>query len=365
MKTAIIHDWLNGMRGGEKVLESLCDLYPDAPIYTLFYEPDRVSQKIRRRKIIPSILQKFPFSRRHYRNYLPLFPAAIGRFDLSGYERIISISHCAAKGVRIPPNALHVCYCLTPMRYIWDLFDVYFRHRSMLSPTKITMALLRERLRRWDVATSRSVDFFVATSRHIAEKIQVYFARESEIIPPPVDSDFFTPDQSQQQDFYLLVSALVPYKRVDVAVEAFRGRHEQLIIAGTGPEAKSLMRNAPRNVKFLGWVGQENLRELYRRCRALIFPPEEDFGIVPLEAMACGKPVIAYGAGGALDTIQDGKTGIFFREQTPASLRNALEQFNPDVFIPEDLRRHACEYSKESFANRWMDFMRGVEKRSC
>jgi len=365
LKAALIHDWLNGMRGGEKVLESFCDLYPDAPIFTLFYEPDCVSEKIRTRMVIPSVLQKFPLARRYYRHYLPLFPWAIRRFDLAGFDHVISISHCAAKGVRIPKGAVHICYCLTPMRYIWDKFDDYFS--VGFSPEGAVMGLLRGKLRRWDVTTSAGVNFFVATSRHIAEKIRVYFARESEVIPPPVDAEYFSPAEADEaaqkaaaakEDYYLIVSALVPYKRVDVAVEAFRGRRERLFIAGSGPEEKKLRRNATDNVTFLGWVENDVLRELYRHCRALIFPQEEDFGIAPLEAMACGSPVVAYGRGGILDTVEEGRTGLFFREQTPESLRRALDSFRRDDFDPEVLRRHALKFTRENFTARWRAFLK-------
>jgi glycosyltransferase involved in cell wall biosynthesis len=365
LKAALIHDWLNGMRGGEKVLESFCDLYLDAPIFTLFYEPDCVSEKIRTRMVIPSVLQKFPLARRYYRHYLPLFPWAIRRFDLAGFDHVISISHCAAKGVRIPKGAVHICYCLTPMRYIWDKFDDYFS--VGFSPEGAVMGLLRGKLRRWDVKTSAGVDFFVATSRHIAEKIRVYFARESEVIPPPVDAEYFSPAGADEEarkaaapkgDYYLIVSALVPYKRVDVAVEAFRGRRERLFIAGSGPEEKKLRRNATDNVTFLGWVENDILRELYRHCRALLFPQEEDFGIAPLEAMACGRPVVAYGRGGILDTVEEGRTGLFFREQTPESLRRALDSFRREDFDPAVLRRHALKFTREHFTARWRAFLK-------
>jgi glycosyltransferase involved in cell wall biosynthesis len=372
LKAALIHDWLNGMRGGEKVLESFCDLYPDAPIFTLFYEPDCVSEKIRTRMVIPSVLQKFPLARRYYRHYLPLFPWAIRRFDLAGFDHVISISHCAAKGVRIPKGAVHICYCLTPMRYIWDKFDDYFG--VGFSPEGAAMGLLRGKLRRWDVATSAGVNFFVATSRHIAEKIRVYFARESEVIPPPVDAEYFSPagaDEEAQEpatpkgEYYLIVSALVPYKRVDVAVEAFRGRRERLFIAGSGPEENKLRRNATDNVTFLGWVENDVLRELYRHCRALIFPQEEDFGIAPLEAMACGKPVVAYGRGGILDTVEEGRTGLFFREQTPESVRRALDSFRRDDFDPAVLRRHALKFTRENFTARWRAFLKEKAGVQC
>jgi glycosyltransferase involved in cell wall biosynthesis len=356
------------MRGGEKVLECFCDLFPDAPIYTLFYEPDLVSEKIRSRRIIASSLQKLPFTRRHYRNYLPLFPWAASRFDLKGFDLVVSISHCAAKGVRVPRGVPHVCYCLTPIRYVWDKFSVYFGHRSAVSPSRLAMSLFRKSLQKWDRETAGKVDFLIATSRYISEKIKLYLGQESMIIPPPVDTGFFCPApraDAAKEDYYLLVSALVPYKRVDLAVQAFAGRCEKLVIVGSGPEEKRLKKNAPHNVRFLGWQKDSDLLELYRNCRALIFTPEEDFGIVPLEAMACGKPVIAFGKGGALDTMIEGKTGVFFMEQTTGSLNRAIDSLDPAQFDPAYLRRHAEGFSREEFVLRMRNFFREKAGLAC
>lgn len=361
MRVALVHDWLNGMRGGEKVLEVFCDLFPDAPIYTLFLEPDRISEKIKRHRIITSPLQKLPFTRDHYRNYLPLFPRAMKRFDLRGFDLVVSISHCAAKGVCVPEGIPHVCYCLTPMRYIWDKFSVYFGHKSLISPTRLGMSFFRDSLKKWDKATAGKVDFLIATSRYISEKVRVYLGQESIIIPPPVDTDFFCPASkadSGKEEYFLVVSALVPYKRVDLAIKTFKRRSDLLYIVGSGPEVKRLRRNAPANIRFLGWQNNTNLLNLYRDCRALIFPPEEDFGIVPLEAMACGKPVIAFGKGGALDTIVEGKTGLFFQEQTIDSLNRAIDSFDPGKFDPGLLRSHAEKFSKNNFSLRLQDFFK-------
>ena len=370
MKVALVHDWLNGMRGGEKVLELWCDLFPEAPIYTLFYEPDRVSAKIRSHKVISSGLQKFPLTRKHYRYYLPLYPGAIRKFDLSGFDLVISTSHCVAKGVRIPRGARHVCYCLTPMRYIWDKYEDYFGDKGVLSPGRVMMSLVRGRLQRWDVSTADSVDFFIATSRYIAERIKKYYGRKSIIINPPIDTDFFRTSSNGNEaeprgDYYLVVSALVPYKRVDVAVDAFRGRKERLLVVGTGPEEAKLKRSSPGNVTFIGWIGDEDLRRLYRDCLALIFPAEEDFGLAPLEAMACGRPVIAFKGGGALETVIPGKTGVFFPDQNTSSLSSTLEAFRPDEYYPSDLYNHALNYSKQNFFNRMRSFFKNKVNVSC
>jgi len=373
MKAALVHDWLNGMRGGEKVLELVCDIFPGAPIHTLFYEPESVSEKIRKRTVIPSPLQKFPFTRDSYRMYLPLYPWAIRRFDFPGIDVVFSISHCAAKGVRAPKGAIHICYCLTPMRYIWDKFHDYFGGKGLLSPTGNIMKALRKPLQSWDRATAERVDFFITTSRYVAERIRKYYGKESEIIPPPVNVDFFQPGSPNSGGnygdikpggFYLLTSALVPYKRVDLAVEAFRDRPERLIVVGRGPEEKILRGSRPDNVDFTGWVSDEDLLWLYQNCRAFIFPAEEDFGIAPVEAMACGRPVIAYGKGGILDTVVENKTGLFFQDQTPASLKSALDRFSPDDFDPEVLRNHARRFSGQAFLNKIRLFLRervGVE----
>ncbi|MBN1902669.1 glycosyltransferase [Candidatus Sumerlaeota bacterium] len=368
MKVALVHDWLNGMRGGEKVLECLCDLFPDAPVYALFYEPDLVSEKINRHTVIPSLLQKLPFTRERYRNYLPLFPWAIRKFDLRGFDLVVSSSHCAAKGVIVPNGVPHVCYCHTPMRFIWDKFDVYFGKKGLLSLSRIAMSFFRKSLQAWDRETARKVNFFIANSRYISEKISLFLGQDSIIIPPPVDADFFTPApdvDAGKKDFFLIVSALVPYKRVDLAVQAFAGRSETLFVAGTGPEEKKLEKIAGSNVRFLGWQSDHDLRELYRNCRALIFTPEEDFGIVPLEAMACGKPVIAFGKGGALDTIVEGKTGLFFMEQTPQAVNRAIGSFDPEQFDSAALRKHAENFSRGNFLIRLRDFFRKKVGISC
>ena len=297
MKVAIIHDWLTGMRGGEKVLEAFCELFPQAHVYTLLHLPRTVSPSIEALPIHTSFIQNLPFSKKGYRRYLPLFPMAIERFDLKGYDLILSCSHCVAKGIVPPPDALHISYLLTPMRYAWDMFGEYFgAKKSRLIPFFIHY------LRMWDVTSSQRVDDFLAISKHVQRRIMKYYRRDAEVIYPPVDTRRFKPG-TKKGDFFLIVSSLVSYKAVDVAVEAFNRLGYPLRIIGSGPEEQRLRAMARSNVAFLGWQRDEVVAEAYSRCRALIFPGEEDFGIVPLEAMASGRPVIAFGRGGALETI--------------------------------------------------------------
>lgn len=361
MKVAIVHDWLNGMRGGEKVLEDLLELFPDADLFTLFYEPERISAAINRRPIRVSALQRAPFTRRHYRLLLPLYPWAVKRFDLTGYDLVLSSCHCAAKGVRVPEGASHICYCYTPMRYLWDLYDAYFGGKRRLSLGGLAMPFFKERLRRWDVETAQGVDLFVAISRHIAEKIERCYQREARVVYPPVDVERFHIDPDGPADYFLIVSALTPYKMVDVAVRAFNQLEGdlaptstqvgdwRLVVAGRGPELSRLRQLAGPRVELRGWVGDDELVELYARCRALILPGPEDFGIAPLEAMASGRPVIAFSRAGALETVVEGKTGEFFNEPTAASLKKAIETFAPDAYNPAILRAHAAKFGRERF----------------
>ncbi len=278
MRVALVHDWLTGLRGGEKVLEELVELFPDATVFTLVYQKGASSSRIESRPIVTAFTQKLPFAKSHYRWYLPLFPWAIESLDLSGYDLVVSSSHCAAKGVIAPPGAIHICYCHTPMRYVWDRFEDYFGSGVSARLVYGPMAGL---LRRWDRSSARRVDSFVANSTYVADRIQKYYGRDVDaVIPPPVDTDFYTPGETEaggNDPFYLIVSALVPYKRIHLAIEAFRGRMETLLIAGTGPSQSALAASAPDNVRFLGWLPNEeipaSLPELPRRdssrCRGL------------------------------------------------------------------------------------------------
>jgi glycosyltransferase involved in cell wall biosynthesis len=344
MKIALVHDWLNGMRGGEKVLEVLCDLFPDADVYTLFYEPDRVSEKIRRMNVRASALQRFPAARRRYRNYLPLYPWAIERFDMSIYDVVVSSSHCAAKGVRLYDGQLHVCYCHAPMRYVWDQYESYFGGPNRWKPSSIVMRLFIKRLRRWDVETSKSVTAFVANSAAVAERIMLHYGRQAIVVHPPIDTARFHPIGTDQSEYFLTVSALVPYKRIDLAIEACRRMSLPLVIVGEGPERRRLQQKAGRHARFLGWVSDDELVRLYNGCRALLFPGEEDFGITAVEAQACGRPVIALRKGGVVETVLDKRTGLFFNEPTVEALGEALERFQSMFFDRGVIRAHAEKF---------------------
>ena len=345
---ALAHDWLNGMRGGERCLDLICREYPRAELYTLLFRPELVSEAIRNRKVHASGLQRVPGFREHYRWFLPLFPLAIESFRLpAGTDLVISTSHCAAKGIRPPPGAKHLCYCFTPMRYAWSLQEEYFgRNRAK----RAVLDLMLARLRNWDRAASARVDRFVAISRHVQARILKFYGRESAVVYPPVATQFFTPDGQGGHDGYdLVVSALVPYKRVDLAVQAYSQTGFPLKIAGAGTELAALKKLAAPNVEFLGRVPDEDIRGLYRRCRYLVFPGEEDFGIVPLEAQACGKPVLAYGKGGLLETVVAGRTGVFFQEQTPDALADAVARAEQLDWDAAAIRAHAEQFSEARF----------------
>lgn len=360
MRVALIHDWLTGLRGGEKVLEVLCELFPSATIFTLLHIPGSSGPIIESHPIRTPFTQKLPGVRTRYRWYLPLFPRAIESLDLSGYDLVVSSSHCVAKGALPPPGVKHVCYCHTPMRYIWDRFHDYFGHglkaRLVFGPTA-------HLLRRWDVASSSRVDHFVANSKHVAERIRRYYRREVDaVIPPPVDTDFFVPSDSAegsvtQDPYYLVVSALVPYKRLDVAIDAFNRRKERLYIVGTGPEESRLRRRSGSNIQWLGTVSREKLRTLYQHCHASLLPGVEDFGIAPLETQACGRPAVAFAEGGARETVKDGITGVLFEEPTPRSLSGAIDRLSSLSLNKQDLRAWALEFSRERFKSRIQAFI--------
>jgi glycosyltransferase involved in cell wall biosynthesis len=358
MKIALVHDWLTGMRGGERVLEELCRMFPDATLFTLVHHRGTVSDRIESMPIRVSPLGRIGAVSRLYRSLLPLFPWAVSTFDLSGYDLVLSHSHAAAKGVRKPPGALHICNCMTPLRYVWDTGADYFPYGDRLRIRRAALAALRKRLRSWDRATAAGVDRFIAISRCVGQRIARFYGRESTTIHPPVDTEFFTPGARREgAGFFLLVSALVPYKRVDLAISTFQDSAHELLIAGEGPDMETLKRRAGSRVRFLGRVTDEELRELYRRCLAVLVPGQEDFGLVPLEAQACGKPVIAFGSGGSLESIIHGATGILFPSQTVESIQAAIRLFKACKFIPDELRANAERFSIPKFRSRMIDFV--------
>ncbi|MBM3777040.1 MAG: glycosyltransferase family 4 protein [Acidimicrobiia bacterium] len=347
MNVALVHDWLTGMRGGEKVLEVLCELFPAADLFTLVHERGSVSATIEDRRIVTSSLQRLPPLRRRYRHCLPLFPALIEQFDLDRYDLVISSSHAVAKAVVAPGRAVHVCYCHSPMRYAWDQFEVYFgaarvgarRSRWLYRP------VLR-RLARWDAATASRVGRFLANSAHVAGRIRRYYNRQATIVYPPVDTAFYRPDGTIPGDHVLIVSALVPYKRIDLAIDAAHRAGVRLRIAGDGPERRALERRANGTVEFLGRLSDEAIRDEYRRAAAVVQTAEEDFGIVPLEAQACGRPVVALGAGGALETVVDGETGVLVRDLGVEAWAAALSEVPRRTFDPDAARRQAERFSR-------------------
>jgi len=366
-KVAIVHDWLTGMRGGERCLEVFCELFPEAVIYTLLHNPGSVSPTIEAHPIKTSWISSLPFARNGYRHYLPLFPKAIESFDLSAYDLVISSSHCVAKGVKTPPASLHLCYCYTPMRYTWDRRGDYFPPEQMSPWRRKLIYFILDRLQKWDRETSKRVNRFIACSENVRGRIERHYRREAELIYPPVDTDFFTPG-GKQEGYYLIVSALVPYKRIDLAIETFNRLGLPLLIIGTGPEMENLKRIARGNVEFLGWQSQEQLREYYRSCRALIFPGVEDFGIVPIEAQACGRPIIAYREGGALETVsgpiagrdsvwERDLSGVFFEPQAPAALIKAIELSRQIDFDSDFIRKGSLRFSKEIFREKVAAFV--------
>jgi glycosyltransferase involved in cell wall biosynthesis len=360
MRIAIVHDWLTGMRGGEKCLEVACELFPEADLFTLFYVPGSTSQTIENRRIHTSVLNRLPRVARYYRHTLPLMPLAMRLFDFRGYDALLSSSHCVAKAARPARGRPHVCYCHTPMRYVWAMYDSYFGH--FRGAKRWLMRSLAACLRRWDRSTAPRVTHFVANSENVRRRIASCYGRSAEVIYPPVDTEFYVPDGGKG-DFYLCVSAFAPYKRLDLAVAAFRRLGRKLVIIGTGQCEERLKAVAPPNVQFLGWRSQEEVRDHYRRAKAFLFPGEEDFGITPVEAQACGTPVIAYGAGGALETVvglngadrQEGPTGVFFTPQTPAALAAAVELFEKQQgeFSPAVCRRNAERFSAARFRDQF------------
>jgi len=357
VRVALVHDWLTGMRGGEKVLEGLCALYPDADIFTLFHARGAVSPLIERHRIQTSSLQHLPFAARHYRRYLPLFPLAIERFDFRGYDFIISSSHCVAKSV-MPAGVRHLCYCHSPMRYAWDQFDAYFGpERVGPAASRWVYRPIMSRLARWDAATATRVDRFVANSRHVAGRIARYYNRTASVVYPPVDTTFYCPAAVLPESHFLIVSALVPYKRVDLAIEGCRRAGARLRIVGDGPERTRLERLGGADVTFVGSLSDEAVRDEYRRAMALVLPGEEDFGIAPVEAQACGRPVVAFGRGGALETVIDGETGVLFNELTAESIHGALERVARMRVDAARLQAHARRFSRDQHLQQMRDLI--------
>jgi len=394
MRVAIVHDWLLGMRGGERALDIFCKIFPDSEIFTLFYNKSALTPAIEDRPIHTSFLQNLPFARKSYRNYLPLFPLAVESFNLDGFDLIISSSHCVAKGAKKPAGAYHFCYCYTPMRYVWVFFEQYFGSYSPIK--KCFVKMVTENLKRWDLSTLDRVDDFVAISETIKIRIKDVYDRDSTVIYPPVDIDKFRFEPSQKKsEYYLCVSALVPYKRIDIIIDAFNiMKDKKILVVGDGHLGNDLkLRKKSDNIMFTGRVTDDELRTIYENAKAFVFAAEEDFGIAPVEAQAMGVSVIAYGKGGTSETVIPmnaprekmgqspsafakasadksgtvpifsgaGKnpTGILFYEQTAEALIRAVNEFEKreDEFNPVDCRRNAERFSEDKFVRNMKDFV--------
>jgi glycosyltransferase involved in cell wall biosynthesis len=345
LRAVLSHDWLTGMRGGERCLELLCEGLPDAPIFTLVHQPEFICAAINRHPIHTSFIQGLPLVRKRFRNLLPLFPSAVDRFRPPEADLVVSTSHCVAKGIRPPEGAQHVCYCFTPMRY-GLFFEDYFGRRPL---QKAVARPVLNRLQAWDRSASDRVHRFVAISEHVKTRIRRFYQRDADVVYPPIDTDRCTPGPGGDDGFDLVVSALVPYKRVDLAVRAYTRLGYPLTVVGTGSEEPRLKQAAGPNIRFTGWLSDEEIVDLYRRCRCLVFPGEEDFGIVPLEAQACGKPVVAFARGGALETIQEGMSGSFFNTQEENALLEAVETCAGTAWDPLDIRRNAERFRTQAF----------------
>ena len=354
-RVALVHDWLTGMRGGERVLEALLDLLPSAQLFTLVHVPGSVSPKLEHAHPRQSFVTLLPWVRQHYRRYIGLFPIAIEQFDLDDFDLVVSTSHCVAKSVVTPGRARHLCYCLTPMRYAWDQFDAYFGPQRVGAWRSRLYRLAFSRLARWDASTAGRADRYVAISQHVAARISRYYGREAAVVYPPVDTDFYNPSGSTPRPYFLIVSALVPYKRVDLAIEACRIAGVPLRVAGDGPEMAKLQALAGPDVEFLGACSDQEIRELYREAQALLLPGEEDFGITPVEALACGRPVVGFGKGGLTETVQDGATGVLVAEPTAVALADGIRRVAEMSLNPARMRERALQFGHVRFYEEMRD----------
>ena len=352
MRLAFVHDWLTGMRGGEKALEVLCERFPEAELFTLVHVPGSVSPAIERRPTHTSFIQRLPFAGRFYRQYLPLMPTAVEQFDFDRFDTIVSVSHCCVKSIVRPGTARHLCYCLTPMRYAWDQFDAYFGRDRLGGAGSAIMRRVMARLARRDRDTADRADRYVAISHYVAGRIRRYYNREATVVYPPVDTEFFTPDAvGAATPHALVVSALVPYKRIDVAIDACRAARVPLTIVGDGPERARLEAHAAGAATFLGRQSTEQLRDRYRRASVTLLPGEEDFGIVPLEAQACGRPVVALGRGGARETVVNGETGVLVEDGSAAALADGIRRAIDARFDTRRIRAHAEQFGRARFGD--------------
>jgi glycosyltransferase involved in cell wall biosynthesis len=357
MKVAIVHYWLVDRRGGERVVEALCELYPQADIFTNVYDPAPFVETLAGHRVRTTFVNRLPFARRMLEAYLPFMPLALEQLDLREYDLVISNESGPAKGVIARPDALHVCLCQSPMRYVWDMYPQYLAEAGVLK--RFLMRPLMHYLRHWDQSSAQRPDYIIANSQHTRRRVNKYWRREAEVLSPPVEVERFAAAGAATTpgDYYLCAGGLVGYKRTDVAVQAFNELGLPLVVAGTGTELASLRRQASPNVTFRGWTSDEELVRIIAGCRALVFPGEEDFGIVPVEAMAAGRAVIAFRRGGALDSVVDGETGLFFDEQTPESLIDAVRRFEAtrDRFDARRIAAHARGFDRACFLEKFAE----------
>ncbi|WP_028553103.1 glycosyltransferase [Paenibacillus sp. UNC451MF] len=355
MKIALVHDYLNQYGGAERVLECFMDMFPEAPVYTILSDLNKMPDRFREANITNSFIQNVPFSKKHYKKMLSLLPHAVESFDLRGYDVILSSSSAFAKGIITNPSQLHICYCHTPMRYVWDLYHQYLGEIN--NPIyKNVLPFILHKLRNWDAINSQRVDHYIANSINVSNRIKKYYNRESHVIHPPVSFERFD-FAGEPGDYFLIVSRLIPYKRIDLVIEAFNLLKLPLVIIGDGYDRNRLQKLAGPTVQLLGYQSDEVISKYYSNCKAFILAGEEDFGITPLEAQANGKPVIAFGKGGALETVVDGKTGIFFYEPTANSLVQAINRYNSISFNPHMIRQHANQFNELRFKEEIRSFI--------
>ena len=358
MKIAIVHDWLTNMGGAERVIINFKEIYKEARIYTTFYNPENLDKELQNLDVKTSFLQGKKMVTNH-KKYFPLMPLAFRLFNLKDYDVVLSSSSSCAKGVKAP-KGIHVCYCHTPMRYAWEKKDDYLK--GMNSIKKAIVNIFLWFMRRWDIWSSKRVNYFIANSTAVKERIKKCYNRESVVINPPVRCNMFNIVDTDG-DYYFIVSRLVPYKRFDLAVQACAELGKKLVVIGDGPEKENIEKLANENITFLGRQSDEVVKKYMSECKALLFPGEEDFGITPVEAMACGRPVIAYGKGGVLDTVVDGKTGLLFKEQTVDSLKQAILNFENMEFNKQEIRKHALKFDEEIFKEKIQNYINKVSEK--
>lgn len=351
MNIALAHEWLTNYAGSEKVIENIKEIYKEAPIYTTVYNPDNLPKELKNIDVRTTFLQKYKKARTNHRMFLPFMPLAWEQFNFNEYDVVLSSSHSCAKGIIAPPSTMHVCYCHSPMRYAWEFYWEYLERENVGKIKKILIPLIMNYIRMWDAISANRVDYFIANSKNVAKRIWKHYRREADVIHPPVKTSYFN-IQDKDEEFFLIVGRLVAYKQVDLAIEAFNELGLPLVVIGSGPQFDYIKSIAKSNIKILGRQPDEVIRDYYAKCRAFIFPGEEDFGITPLEAQASGRPVVAFGKGGALETVVENETGLFFAEQTIESLKDAIQKFNHLNFDKLKIRENALKFDEEIFKKK-------------